>query len=126
MISLRAFLRSGWKASLRGLFLSGAALRLLNLHAVATGTDSVSTNEYTRVNAIFREHCLDCHGSQDPEGHFVLEDFDSLMKGGEIGTALIPLTPAPKGEVTLEVDVEPVPGETITTNNEASYTVTIE
>jgi hypothetical protein len=48
------------------------------------------------------------------------------IEAGEIGTALIPLTPAPKGEVTLEVDVEPVPGEHVTTNNEASYTVTIE
>ncbi len=48
------------------------------------------------------------------------------IEAGEIGTALIPLTPAPKGEVTLEVDVEPVPGEQVTTNNEASYTVTIE
>ena len=48
------------------------------------------------------------------------------IEAGEIGTALIPLTPAPKGEVTLEVDVEPVPGEHVTTNNEASYTVTFE
>ena len=60
---------------------------LSSRHALA---DTGATNEYTAVNAIFTEHCLDCHGSQDPEGHFVLEDFDSLMKGGEIGTALVP------------------------------------
>ncbi len=52
--------------------------------------EPAATNEYTAVNAIFTEHCLDCHGSQDPEGHFVLDDFDSLMKGGEIGPAIAP------------------------------------
>ncbi|HST70297.1 MAG TPA: CARDB domain-containing protein [Solirubrobacterales bacterium] len=45
---------------------------------------------------------------------------------GETGTVSIPLTPAPSGEVTLEVEVEPVAGENITENNEASYTVLIE
>jgi hypothetical protein len=45
---------------------------------------------------------------------------------GEIGTASIALTPVPTGTVTLEVEVEPVAAEEVTTNNEASYTVTIE
>ncbi len=44
----------------------------------------------------------------------------------ETGTVSIPLTPAPKGETTLEVKVEPVPGEQVTENNEASYTVVFE
>jgi hypothetical protein len=45
---------------------------------------------------------------------------------GETSAVSIPLTPAPKGEVTLEVKVNPVPGEQITENNEASYTVVFE
>ncbi len=45
------------------------------------------------------------------------------IAAGSTGTASIPLTPAPSGEVTIEVSVEAVPGESITTNNEASYTV---
>jgi CARDB len=44
---------------------------------------------------------------------------------GEEGTALIPLVPAPSGEVTLEVEVETVPGEQVSENNVASYTITI-
>src|SRR5437016_7567939 len=48
------------------------------------------TNDYASVDAIFNAHCLDCHGSQDPEGQFVLENFESLMKGGEIGPAIVP------------------------------------
>jgi CARDB len=41
-------------------------------------------------------------------------------------TAVVPLTPAPKGETTLEIEVEPVPGEQFTDNNEATYTVNFE
>ncbi len=35
---------------------------------------------------------------------------------------MVPLTPAPEGEPTLEIEVEPVPGEEFTDNNEATYT----
>lgn len=45
---------------------------------------------------------------------------------GEQATATIPLTPAPKGEVTLEVEAEPVPGETLSENNEATFTLLVE
>lgn len=44
----------------------------------------------------------------------------------ETGSTSILLTPPPSGEVTLEVKVEPVPGEKITENNEASFTVIFE
>jgi WD40 repeat protein len=46
--------------------------------------------DYASVDAIFGKHCLDCHASKDPEGELVLESFDSLMKGGEIGPAVLP------------------------------------
>jgi hypothetical protein len=45
---------------------------------------------------------------------------------GESETVAIPLTPAPSGEVTLEVKVDTVPGERVSTNNEASYNVLFE
>jgi hypothetical protein len=45
---------------------------------------------------------------------------------GESSTVAIPLTPAPSGEVTLEVKVDTVPGEQVSENNEASYTVAFE
>jgi CARDB len=38
----------------------------------------------------------------------------------------IPLTPAPKGEATLEIKVDTVAGEQVSTNNEATYTVVFE
>jgi hypothetical protein len=45
---------------------------------------------------------------------------------GETGTVTIPLVPTPSGETTLEVKVDQVPGEQVTENNEASYTVVFE
>lgn len=50
---------------------------------------------------------------------------DSIA-AGESETVSIPLTPAPKGEVTLEVQVETVPGEKVSENNEAAYNVVFE
>lgn len=59
------------------------------------------------------------------EGNTVKGEIDELP-AGETGTALIPLTPTPSGEVSLEIEVEAVPGESLTENNEATYTLLIE
>jgi hypothetical protein len=59
------------------------------------------------------------------EGKTTESEIDEI-EVGEVGTVSILLTPAPSGEVTLEVEVEPVPGEQVTENNEATYTVLIE
>jgi hypothetical protein len=50
----------------------------------------------------------------------------SSIEAGATETVTIPLTPAPKGEATLEVEAEPVPGEQVSENNKATYTVTFE
>ncbi|HEX5983041.1 MAG TPA: CARDB domain-containing protein [Solirubrobacterales bacterium] len=59
------------------------------------------------------------------EGTTLEQEIDEIAAGEE-QTASISLTPAPSGEVTLEVEAEPVAGEQVTENNEASYTVLIE
>jgi CARDB len=55
-----------------------------------------------------------------------LKDEISEIPAGEIASVTIPFTGAPSGEVTLEVEVEPVPGEQVSENNEASYALLIE
>jgi CARDB protein len=50
----------------------------------------------------------------------------SAIEVGATETVTIPLTPTPRGEVTIEVLAEPVPGEQISENNEASYIVVFE
>jgi CARDB len=59
-------------------------------------------------------------------GGSTLEGTIDTIGAGEESTVSIPLTPAPSGEVTLEVKVETVPGEQVSENNEASYTVAFE
>jgi len=56
-------------------------------------------------------------------GGTTLDGSIPTLGAGETGTASIPLTPAPTGEVTIDVSVEGVPGEQLLDNNEASYTV---
>jgi hypothetical protein len=48
------------------------------------------------------------------------------IEAGSTGTAVVPLTPAPEGLTTLEVEAQPVPGEEFATNNEATYEVNFE
>ncbi len=55
-----------------------------------------------------------------------LEGSIESIGAGEVSSVSIPLTPTPKGEVTLEVKVDTVPGEQISENNEASFTVVFE
>jgi hypothetical protein len=55
-----------------------------------------------------------------------LEGTIETLGAGESSSVSIPLTPTPSGEVTLEVKVDTVPGEQISENNEASYTVVFE
>jgi len=59
------------------------------------------------------------------EGTEVQESIESVG-AGETAVVSIPLTPTPSGEVTLEVQVDTVPGEQVSENNEASYTVLFE
>src|ERR1044071_7402038 len=54
----------------------------------AAAVDAISTN-FSPVAAIFEKHCLDCHGNQDPEGKLVLETYETLLKGGESGAAIV-------------------------------------
>ncbi len=60
------------------------------------------------------------------DGGSGLDESIPSLAVGETGIASILLTPAPTGEVTLDVTVSAVPGEKVTDNNEATYTVTFE
>jgi hypothetical protein len=59
------------------------------------------------------------------EGNTLTGEIEEIGAGEE-ATATIPLTPAPSGEVALEVEVEPVPGEQFAENNSATYTLLVE
>ena len=43
-----------------------------------------------KIAPLFQEHCIDCHGKDDPDGDFILETYADLLKGGENGKAIEP------------------------------------
>jgi WD40 repeat protein len=47
--------------------------------------------EFNRdIAPLFRKYCNGCHGADDPEKGLVLETYDSLLKGGASGAAIVP------------------------------------
>jgi hypothetical protein len=60
------------------------------------------------------------------DGGHTLEGQIQQIGVGKQASTTIPLTPTPSGEVSLEVKAGPVPGEHVTENNEATYTVVFE
>ncbi len=60
------------------------------------------------------------------DGGQPIEQQLSSIAAGDTATVQIPITPAPEGQATLEVEVQPVPGEQVSDNNVASYEVTFQ
>jgi WD40 repeat protein len=65
-------------------------LGLLSLVSPSVPAASPPTTDYSSVDSIFSSHCLDCHASTDPEGQLVLESYETLTNGGELGPAIVP------------------------------------
>jgi len=43
-----------------------------------------------QIAPLFRKYCESCHSVDDPEGKFVIDSYDGLLKGGEQGPAVLP------------------------------------
>ena len=51
---------------------------------------SVPAADFSRVEALLQEHCVECHSAKDAEGGLALDSFDGLLKGGETGASVVP------------------------------------
>jgi hypothetical protein len=60
------------------------------------------------------------------DGGEPIEQQISSIAPGATETVNIPITPAPRGDATLDVEVQPVPGEQVSDNNVATYDVTFQ
>lgn len=113
---------------LHGLGLVGTSVNGTELveggEAIVSGEETLEVEVQVQNQGESTENGIQVAVSVD--GGNTLQGTIETIAAGEISTVSIPLTPAPTGTVTLEVDVEAVPGEKVTTNNEASYTVTVE
>jgi hypothetical protein len=110
-----------------GLGLAGVSVNGTEL--IEGGATSVAAGETPEVEVLVQNQGESTENGinvQVTAGGNTLAGKIDTIAAGETESATIPLTPAPRGEVTLEVNVEPVPGEQVTENNEASYTVVFE
>lgn len=63
---------------------------LLRLVLPCPAADITTPDFATDVAPIFAKYCAGCHNAADHESEFSLETFDSLQKGGERGSAVVP------------------------------------
>ncbi len=71
------------------------ALRLLVVFGIACGTLSGAMAAETpgfdaQIAPILQKNCLACHSSSGRMGGLVMENYDSLIKGGTHGTPIVP------------------------------------
>jgi hypothetical protein len=113
-------------SGLHGLGLSGVSVNGTELGGEAVG---VAAEEGAEVEVTVEnqgESTENGIGVTVKAGGTEAADDIETIGAGETGTASILLTPTPSGEVTLEVKVDTVPGEQVSTNNEESYVVVFE
>ncbi len=118
---------TGETAGVHGLGLIGVSINGIEL--TPEGSTAVSAEETPEVEVTVQNQGESTENgitvSVTVNGNTLTGDISSIEAGAE-ETVTIPLTPAPTGEVALEVEAEPVPGEEVSENNEASYTVVFE
>jgi hypothetical protein len=111
-----------------GLGLLGTAINGTEL--VQDSTTAVSAEETPEVEVEVQNQGESTENgvtvSVSVTGSGTVDQTISSVGAGEAQTVAIPLVPAPPGKATLEVEVHSVPGEQVTSNNEATYTVEFE
>ncbi len=66
-------------------------LAILNLPATVAAYEKAQTFDAAR--AVLEVRCLECHTPEKAKGDLILTTRDSLIKGGESGTSLVPESP---------------------------------
>jgi hypothetical protein len=113
-------------SGVHGLWLSGVSINGTELGEEAVG---IAVEEGAEVEVTVEnqgESTENGVGVTVSAGGTEVQDDIETIGPAETGTVSLLLTPTPSGEVTLEVKVDTVPGEKISENNEASYTVVFE
>jgi len=65
-----------------------APLRVVDEAAASQPPATVSY--YEQVRPIFQNHCQGCHQPAKAQGGYVMTEFSALLKGGDIGNAIVP------------------------------------
>src|SRR5437016_3625526 len=60
----------------------------------SSGQEKVEAPSYAKVYEIFAKNCMSCHNPKEMKGELNLESYETLMKGGETGPAIVSGKPA--------------------------------
>lgn len=66
---------------------ASAARKLLLLGSVPLFAARAA--DFSEIEPLLQQHCVECHASKDSEGGLALDSFDALLKGGESGPAIV-------------------------------------
>ena len=64
-------------------------LLFLPLLALAIPLRAEEPDYFPAVAKLIEDRCMDCHSADDPDGKFVMEKYEDIIKGGESGAALV-------------------------------------
>ena len=72
-----------------------AVLPVLNWAAASVAVAAPVDEHFfeTRIRPVLVEKCFKCHGSEKASSEFRVDSRDALLKGGEIGPAVVPGKP---------------------------------
>ena len=60
----------------------------LPLLALAIPLRAEEPDYFPAVAKLIEDRCMDCHSADDPDGKFVMERYEDILKGGESGAAI--------------------------------------
>ncbi len=69
---------------------SGRAVRAPAVLASILALLPLPAADFLTLEPLLQEHCVECHGTKDPEGGLSLESAVDLLKGGESGSPVVP------------------------------------
>lgn len=62
------------------------AALILTLSHCCPATAAAAAPDFTLVQALLKKHCVECHAASEAENNLILENYASLMKGGDAGS----------------------------------------
>ncbi len=82
--------KGNWRTLFFVVFAFGVTLGIWLATSSAVRATGNAPTDFNTVTPIFQKNCLACHASVTKMGGFIVESYDSLMKGGKDGAAIVP------------------------------------
>lgn len=72
---------------------AGVVLICGRAELAAQADEQTAAPDFNAVQVLFRQYCVGCHGSHEPEQELVLETYEGILAGGKSGAVVLPGEP---------------------------------